>query len=203
MDLSFLRSKLSESQQDLKTPLKMFKELEPFINEISKNRTILISELIEEKPENFNDNFKLYVSTSARYFTVASKRELDRSGVFSIYAKDEKAFKLIYALIGSSYVYMWWRFYDGGILFTKRWLLKTPISVSLLNKVDDISPIIDEMIKNEPNYLSYKKNAGKKQESIKFPEFYRNSLNKILFGDYAKFFYLLHRNSEVNGFEKK
>lgn len=203
IDLKFLRSKLGDTVQNLKVPLKVFKELEPFIQEILDSERIEIAELIEEDPDKQCERFKINVSTSARYFTVASIRDLDRNGVYSIYAKNERFFKLIYALISSSYVYMWWRFFDGGILFTKKWLLKTPVSQSVINKVDDIAAIVDEMIDNEHNYLSYKMNAGKAQESIKFPVKYRNRINKTLFREYSEYFELLHRNNEVHNHEDK
>src|SRR5690606_41256759 len=48
-----------------------------------------------------DNRFKINVSTSARYFTVASKKDLNRSGVYEVYAKDEDMFKLIYGLIRS------------------------------------------------------------------------------------------------------
>ena len=53
------------------------------------------------------------------------------------------------------------------------------------------------MIEEEGNNLSYKKNAGTYQESIKFPVRYRDELNQLLFSEYSEYFELLHRNSEV------
>lgn len=197
INLEFLKSKLGNKVQNLKMPLKVFKELEPLINEILENEKVFIADLIEEDSKKQNEKYKINISTSARYFTVASKRELDRNGQYQIYAKNKDSFKLLYALINSSYVYMWWRFFDGGILFTKRWLLRTPISSSLINCVNEIASNVDEMIRNEGDYLSYKKNAGKYQETIKFPAKYRNRINKKLFKDYYKLFLLLHRNNEV------
>lgn len=203
IELNFLRSKLGDKIQDLKVPLKIFRELEPFIHEILNGDRVYISDLIEEDPLKQDAKFKINVSTSARYYTVASKRDLDRNGVYEIYAKNEEMFKLIYGLLSSSYVYMWWRFFDGGILFSKRWLLKTPVSKMVIGKANDLSAIVDEMIAKEHKYLSYKKNAGKNQESIKFPVIYRNRINSILFNEYSQYFDLLHRNSEVHNHEKK
>ena len=45
---------------------------------------------------------------------------------------------------------------------------------------DELDKIAIEMQNNESKYLSYKMNAGKKQENIKFPVEYRNRINKIL-----------------------
>jgi len=195
--LDFLRSKLGDTVQDLKVPLKVFKELEPFIHQINNSDKVYMSDLLEEDINKQDERYKINVSTSARYFTVATVRDLDRNGVYFVYAKDEKSFKLVYGLLSSSYVYMWWRFFDGGILFSKRWLLRTPVMIETINKTEELITLVDEMIQNESNYLSYKKNAGKAQESVKFPVKYRNKLNKILFKDYHQYFGLLHRNNEV------
>ena len=197
IDLDFLRTKLGETVQDLETPLKAFRELEPFVDEILTDNRIYISDLIEENESKQLQKYKLNVSTSARYYTVASKRNLDRNGVYEIYAKDEDSFYLIYALLSSSYAYMWWRFHDGGILFSKRWLLRTPLKPELINEVPKIKKIVNKMIKEETDNLSYKKNAGAYQESIKFPLKYRNELNNALFSEYSDYFELLHRNNEV------
>lgn len=197
INFEFLKSKLGTKKQDLVEPKKTLKELESFVEDILNSNPLKIGDLLEDDPEKQDNRFKINVSTSARYFTVASKKDLNRSGVYEVYAKDEDMFKLIYGLISSSYVYMWWRFFDGGILFTKRWLLKTPVSKEVIEKAHLIFNVVDDMIKNEEKHLTYKKNAGKLQESVKFPIKYRQKLNKILFKDYSKYFELLHRNSEV------
>lgn len=197
IDLEFLRSKLGNNYQDLSRPLKVFKELEPFVDDILQNDYIFISDLIEENPEKQKEKLKLNISTSARYFIVASKRELDRRGQFQIYAKGNDEFKMLYALLSSSYVYMWWRYFDGGILFTRRWLMRTPVKKNILQSLDKIESIVEKMMKEEKNFLSYKKNAGKNQESIKFPEKYRKELNKSLFKEDYEHFELVHRNNEV------
>ena len=54
------------------------------------------------------------------------------------------------------------------------------------------------MISNESDYVTYKVNAGEKQESIKFPAKYRQVINEILFPKYAEDMKLLHKNYEVN-----
>src|SRR5690625_44080 len=197
INLRFLRSKLGRISQDLSRPLKIFKELEPLVYDVLNSNHMTVADLIESDPKNQKDELRLSVSTSARYFTVVSKSELDRNGQFQIYAKNNDYLLILYALLSSSYVYMWWRIYDGGILFTRRWLMKTPIKKEILNKNKELDDIIINMIKNERNYLSYKKNAGKKQESIKFPNKYREKLNQVLFPKYAEKMELTHRNNEV------
>lgn len=194
---SFLRSKLGQTFQSLDMPIKSFKELEPMVYGIIPEKKYL-SDLIEMDPKLQKSNFKLYVSTSARYFTIASKMKLDRNGYFIVYAKNEESFDLLYSLINSSYVYMWWRFMDGGILFAKRHLLTTPYNWELFNKIKKIDDIIEEMIAQEPNYTTYKKNAGKNQESIKFPIEYRQKINNVFFPKYAEYLELVHNNYEVS-----
>ncbi len=199
MNLKFLRTKLGTKVQDLVNPIKSFKELEPFVDVILEQPHVYISQLIETDLQKQEDRFKIHVSSSARYFTVGSIRKLNRVGCYEIYAKNEQNYKLLYALLNSSYVYMWWRFFDGGIIFSKKNLLRVPVSVELLenNCLDRANNVIQEMIENESNYLSYKKNAGKNQESIKFPVEYRNFINRELFNEYSEYFGLLHNNYEV------
>lgn len=100
--------------------------------------------------------------------------------------------------MNSSYAYMWWRFIDGGIQFTKRVLDLIPYREDLFEKITEIEDTITSMIAKESDYVSYKVNAGEKQESIKFPEKYRRRINEALFPEYAKDMELLHRNSEVS-----
>ena len=83
---------------------------------------------------------------------------------------------------------------DGGILFPKNLFLEIPVPNNIL--VNDL--LIDfckELIKQEKHFLSYKKNAGEVQESIKFPTEYRNKLNSILFQDIN--FEVIHSNKEL------
>lgn len=192
INYSYLKEQLGETVQDLSLPLKTFKELEPFVNSIKNKKTI--SDLIETNDSKRNEKFCIYVSSSARYFIVGSAKKLTRNGIYTLYSKDEKSFYTLYALLNSSYVYLWWRMLDGGILVPKSLLLKVPLPLDdYIN--DNIISYCKEMIKNENKYLVYKKNAGTMQESIKFPESYRNKLNDLLFDNYP--FYLIHSNKEI------
>ena len=49
------------------------------------------------------------------------------------------------------------------------------------NQKEEINLIAEEMQSKESEFLVYKKNAGKKQENIKFPIEYRNRINKLFF----------------------
>lgn len=198
INLEFLRSKLGSKNQDLSQPIKSFKELEPFVDSIINDDYVLFEDIIQVDEQDVNQDMKINVSSSARYYIVATQRELDRSGQYKIYVRDPGLFNLIYLLLNSSYVYMWWRFYDGGILFTLSNLLKVPIPSTLLNRNLNLENITRTLIESEQKYLVYKKNAGKKQESVKFPSEYRREINRILFPGYYEYFELLHKNHEVS-----
>lgn len=199
MRLEFLRSKLGKKIQDLKTPpIKSFKELENFAYNIINENHLHIENLLELNPAKQKKELKINVSSSARYFIVASKKDLDRNGRFEVYANTLQNFNLLYALLNSSYIYMWYRFFDGGILFTKSNLLKIPIKKELIKNKNKLKNIVLKMINDETKFLTYKKNAGKKQESIKFPVEYRKEINNLIFFEYAELFTLLHNNSEQN-----
>jgi len=199
INLKFLRSKLGTENQKLNRPIKAFKELEPMVREIEKREEkTYLSDLIEFDSRKQKNEYKLYVSTSARYFIVASTKAMKRKGYFIIYGKDKDSFDLLYSLLNSSYAYMWWRFFDGGILFTKKILYSIPYNESLFSKINEVEDIIATMISNESDYVTYKVNAGEKQESIKFPAKYRQVINEILFPKYAEDMKLLHKNYEVN-----
>jgi len=106
INLKFLRSKLGTKIQNLEEPIKSFKEFEPFVKNIIENSPIYIEKLIETDINKQKEELKINVSSSARYFTIGSKRKLNRKGCYEIFAKNEKNFKLLYALLNSSYAYM-------------------------------------------------------------------------------------------------
>ena len=45
---------------------------------------------------------------------------------------------------------------------------------------ENIHNIVSEMIEKESEFLVYKKNANEMQENVKFPDEYRERLNKLL-----------------------
>lgn len=190
IDEKFLESTLGKIRQDLSRPIKAFKSLEKFAFEILENHFEL-----EELLSDSANEFSICVATSARYFISASKLRQKRSGFFELFAKDKKSFDLLYALLNSSYCYMWYRFFDGGILLSKSLLKKIPVPRNL--KFDDagLSDLVSKIIAMEENCKSYKKNGGAIQEVVKFPESTRNSLNELLFEKID--FSPVHRNYEV------
>ena len=198
LNVNFLKSKLGKRYQDLFVPLKSFVELEEFAHNIIDRPHIKLSDLIENDKTMQDDSLAIWVSNSARYFTVASSTELNRSGKYKIYAKNRKYFVLLYALFNSSYCYMWWRFLDGGILIPKWLIYEIPIPLELINlngteKI--LSDKVSEIIMQEGNFKHYKNNANKLQESIKFPNKVKEELNKVLFPKID--FSLLHNNMEA------
>ena len=72
-----------------------------------------------------------------------------------------------------------------------------PYDEKMLEKVIDIEDLVSTMIEKEKDYVSYKVNAGERQESIKFPAEYRDKINEVLFPEYADDMKLLHKNYEV------
>lgn len=190
IDENFLASTLGTIRQDLSRPIKSFKSLEKFAFGILENNFAL-----EELLADSENEFAICVATSARYFISASKLRQKRSGFFEIFAKDKKSFDLLYALLNSSYCYMWYRFFDGGILLPKSLLKKIPVPRNLQFDENKLSDLVSKIIATEENCKSYKKNGGAIQEVVKFPESTRNSLNEFLFGEID--FSPLHRNYEV------
>lgn len=188
ININYVKEQLGTKKQDLKRPLKCFKELEFFVENIESE--LKISSLLAEEPT----DYCVHVNSSARYFIVGSSKQLSRNGTMDLYAKDEESFYKLYALLNSSYAYLWWRMLDGGILIPKSLLLDIPLPSNDYLK-EDVVAYCKDLIKNEKKYLVYKKNAGVMQESIKFPEYCREKLNEMMFGNIP--FELIHSNKEI------
>lgn len=116
---------------------------------------------------------------SCRYSTVATIRDLDRSGKYYLPVSDYE--DAIFCWLNSSFTYWYWRLYDGGINYSLSLLLSMPVYFSKLSKVDleRLHEIAEEMQRSETQYLTYKKNASKMQENVKFPERYRKQIDEI------------------------
>lgn len=160
-----------------KTYYKVFKEHEGLFKlwRDSSNKTLGDIRVKEET------EFKIIMPNSCRYYTVGAIKDLDRNGKHELYFSNEEDMNLVYALINSSFVYWYWRMYDGGITYPVGLLNSVPIFFEILSEEDkaEINKIVDELKSVEKDYLVYKKNAGKAQENIKFPTFYRDRLNDI------------------------
>lgn len=126
--------------------------------------------------------FNLYVPNTCRYYTVASVKELNRTGKIRLAFSDSDTSKIVYCFLNSSFCYWYWRLFDGGITYTASLLKSLPIIDPALLQPEDktrLLKITDEMQKSEDKYLVYKKNAGSMQENIKFPDKYRTEINDV------------------------
>ena len=151
-------------------------------------------------------NYVLHVPNTCRYFTTASVRKLNRTGLMTLYVKDETNYKFLYCLINSSFAYWWWRIFDGGITYPIGLLNKMPVFSDMLSNDDKafFNNIFNEMVNIEEDCITTKLNAGAKQENIKFPSIYREKINERLVkilscNDDYKLLNLLHQNNIFGG----
>lgn len=149
-------------------------ELSDLFNQWVKNGKPLSTILVE------NSNYKLCVPNSCRYYTTAACKDLDRTGKHELYFKDQKSMLLSYCLLNSSFNYWWWRIYDGGVNYSLGLLKRLPIINFTQSEENQLVNMAQKMIEEEDKFLVYKKNAGKDQENIKFPEKYRTEINNII-----------------------
>lgn len=190
LNKNYLKNLLSHNVQHYKKnmPFFMLKNDAP-ITWLNNEKTI--ESLLAIKSE-----FPICVPKTCRYFTVGTKKDLNRVGKYILYAKDKKAFYLLYAILNSSYCYYWYRACNGGITYPITLLKKCPIPNN--NITNELIDLCNEMFQDEEKYIVLKKNAGKFQENIKFPTEYRNKLNIILsqmFGEEQYDFSKIHSNS--------
>ena len=91
---------------------------------------------------------------------------------------------MAYCLINSSFAYWYWRLYDGGFNYSLTLLKNTPVFFDKIKESDkkELLKLAQTLQSKEKDYLVYKKNASEIQESVKFPEIYRNEIN-TLFGN--------------------
>ena len=143
------------------------------------------------------DGYEIFVPTTCRYFTVGSKRELNRDGKRVVHVEDKEKYNYVYCMLNSTFAYWYWRLYDGGINCPLTIINSIPIFFNKLTNEQkkEINKIAEEMQNNETKYLTYKMNAGKKQENIKFPIEYRNNITKT-------FLEALGIKSDVNIFNR-
>lgn len=168
-----LSSNYQRINEENKSYAKYSNELSILFNHWIKNSTPLSTVLVE------SSNYKLCVPNSCRYYTVAAHKDLDRTGKHELYFKDQKSMLLSYCLLNSSFNYWWWRIYDGGVNYSLSLLKKLPMIKLTEDEESQLISIAEEMISKENDYLVYKKNAGKDQENIKFPDQYRTQINNI------------------------
>lgn len=175
------RKKMFSMLDDILGHIKYYDENE--WTKIPKSLEVLVKEMMMSEQSladlivNKENEFKITVPTTPRYFITGSKRDLERSSKITIYAKDKKSFDKLYLILNSTFSYLWWRIYDGGITLTKQTLLSIPVP-NLSSK--EISELVSMGINMEDDYVVNKLNAGKNNENIKFPDNYRKKINLTL-----------------------
>ena len=126
-----------------------------------------------------NSETLLYVPLSLRYYTSAASSRLNRSSMAVLSFADDVERCLTYLVLNSSLGYMWWRIYDGGISLTKALLM----SISVPHDGIDIEKAIKaahDLMNCESEYINVKMNAGKQNESVKFPMEIADANTRIL-----------------------
>lgn len=137
-----------------------------------------LEDLVQLEP----NRYAIHIPTTCRYYCVGSKTNLRRTGKHTIYAKDKKSFIYLYCLINSSFLYWYWRMFDGGINMTQTLLYSLPV---FLDNLDDkqnsqLEELFYRYSDNEKLYFTYKKNAGVIQQNVKFPPEIRKEFNRSL-----------------------
>jgi len=200
-----LESLLSENKQIVSqgqpSYVKCHKELDNLFRIwTNKSNKQLLDQLSKKENE-----FALYVPNTCRYFTTASVTKLSRTGMITLYAKDEESYDFLYCLINSSFAYWHWRIFDGGITYPVGLLNSIPVFVDLLLKEDKdfFSNMRKKMANLEKQYIVTKLNAGVEQENIKFPKSFREEINSKFFkvlgcNDNPQLFDLVHSNAVFN-----
>lgn len=165
----------AERQRAERKYAKCFPELEPVLKEWKTCGTTL-GNLLDE-----NGRYSLCVPNSGRYYTTAARKDLERAGKHLLRFSDRETALLSYAFLNSSFSYWYWRLYDGGITYSLSLLKSLPTFFERLSREDKerILTIAESMMSEENRFLTYKKNAGKMQENIRFPDHYRKNLNRV------------------------
>lgn len=172
-------------------------ELEDCFDKWKEMSNNTLKELTSEKGK-----YNLYTPNTCRYFTTASIKKLKRGGYITIKVDSIEKLYYLYCMINSSFVYWWWRIYDGGITYPVGLLNELPVFFDILTDKDkkEFADLAKEMIKQEDKYTITKLNAQEVQENIKFPEEFRQKINEKIFKiincntDYKKID-IIHKNS--------
>ena len=207
LDNSVLEGLIGEKEQIVTDSAqkyrKCFRELDPTVDAWQKCSSEKFEDLIQDEP----NRFKIEIPNTCRYFCVASSSELNRTGKHVVYAKTQESFDFIYAFVNSSFLYLQWRMYDGGINLTSELLRTTPTFSSRIHDYDSLHALVNKVRNSEKRHLVYKQNANALQENIKFPTSVRDEFNKILLeslniNQSERLFDLVHSNcifTEVQG----
>lgn len=160
-------------QKRRKDWLKVPATLENFIEGWMKN-SLCVGDVIETNKSLQKEELKLVIPSTPRYYLSAVRKDLSRASKIVIYAKTRELFDTLYLCLNSSVFYLWWRMRDGELSLKEEDLLSFPIQL-----IDNHS-YVDNLIALEEEYTTTKKNAGKINENVKFPESVRDEINAML-----------------------
>lgn len=175
---------------------KCFKELSDMVS----TWQLISGKTLNHILSNKKTEYLLCIPNTCRYYTVASITDLTRTGKHILYFNSLENRNLTYCFLNSSFGYLWWRLFDGGITYPLSLLKTLPIFFDKISENDKqkLFAIQKEMLNNQKKFMIYKKNAGKIQENIKYPNIYREQLNEI-FCKYLNIDYqqleTIHKNS--------
>jgi hypothetical protein len=117
-----------------------------------------------------NGEYTLTSPTTPRYHTTAAIHELQRTGKTILHFATYEDMAIAYVTINSSVAYAWWRMTDGGITLTNKTLLSTPIFVKTKHDKIACQQFVNNISAHETDYIVAKKNAGKMNENLSFPD---------------------------------
>lgn len=109
--------------------------------------------------------YELHVASTPRYYTSATKRDLDRGSKHVLYFKTRAEMERAYVLLNSSLPYWWWRCLDGGITLPLRTLLSTPVP----SRLKATKLFIQRLEESEESGVVTKLNAGRQNENVRRP----------------------------------
>lgn len=174
-----LDSLLPDKYQVINKKNTMFKKIDNQFEEIFNSWVEQSNILVKDVLSSTETDLMIDMPNTCRYYTTASSKKLNRTGSIILYLTDIDVYNFLYCLINSSFVYLWWRVFDGGITYPKNLLKNVPLPMNMLTNEDKLffSQMCQKLKNDEKKYIIKKVNAGVEQENIKFPENYRKEIN--------------------------
>ena len=126
--------------------------------------------------------YKLSVPNTSRYYVSGTKLDLARDGKNVLYFKNYDTMCYAYCVLNSSFAYWWWRMFGGGTSYHIGLLKTIPIKfkTATAHDMELIRGAVEFISPKESEYVTYKLNAQKMQENVKFPKEFRDRFNEIL-----------------------
>ncbi len=183
LNVDVLEKSLPDYYQIIDSNHSQFEKIDKNLYQLFDKWTTASNMSVSDVLSKSDTDYFIDMPNTCRYFTTASSRKLNRTGSITMYIKNKREFNFLYCFINSSFVYWWWRIYDGGITYPKSLLNKIPLPINCLSEEDNIffDKMTKKLISEQNNFIVTKVNAGIAQENIKYPENYRKVINqKIL-----------------------